>query len=440
MGSVEELIMSLILGIRREDKNKWERRVPIIPDHVKDLKEKHNIQTIIQPSPIRIFSDDEFKKAGAQINEDLTECPVIFAVKEIPIDFFQENHTYVFFLHIIKGQEYNMPMLKKMMEMGCSLIDYEKITDEKNRRLVFFGHFAGLAGMIDTLWAFGQRVKWRGINSAFSEIKKTIEYDNLDDAKEHIKLVGKKIQQEGIPDFLAPLVIGFAGYGNVSQGAQEILDCLPVKEISPTQLEAIQDNYSCNVIYKVVFKEEDIVEHVSNEELFNLQEYYENPHLYRGIFHRYLKRLTILMNCIYWDKRYPRLITKYLLEEYFTGQMKLQVVGDISVDINGAIEFTEKTTTPDNPVYVYNPIRRDIIDGFAGTGVVVMAVDNLPCELPRESSKEFSDSLINFIPSIVKTDYSKNYHNLDLPDEIKKALILHNGRLTPDYQYINKYL
>jgi alpha-aminoadipic semialdehyde synthase len=146
------------------------------------------------------------------------------------------------------------------------------------------------------------------------------------------------------------------------------------------------------------------------------------------------------MNCIYWDDRYPRLITKDFIEGNYTLQIKLQVIGDISVDVNGAIEFTEKTTNPSEPVFVYNPIREDIIEGFAGDGVVVMSVDNLPCELPLESSKSFSESLMPFIPDIVKADYNVSFEMLRLPPEIKKAVILYKGKLTPDYEYINRFL
>jgi saccharopine dehydrogenase (NAD+, L-lysine-forming) len=120
--------------------------------------------------------------------------------------------------------------------------------------------------------------------------------------------------------------------------------------------------------------------------------------------------------------------------------MKLQVIGDISVDINGAIEFTEKVANPGNPVFIYNPLNDEIVDGFNSNGIVVMAVDNLPCEVPKESSKEFSDSLIPFIPSIVKADFSVDFKDLNLPSEIKKAVILHHGKLTQNYQYINKFL
>jgi alpha-aminoadipic semialdehyde synthase len=306
--------MQYILGIRREDKNKWERRVAIKPEHVKELREKHGIDTIIQPSDIRIFKDYEYEKVGAKISEDVSSANVIFAVKEIPSDFFERNKTYVFFSHTIKGQDYNMPMLKKMMNLECNLIDYEKITDEKGRRLVFFGRYAGLAGMIDTLWAFGKRFESKEIKTPFSQIKKTIDYAGLDDAKNHLRKIGEKIKNEGLPESISPIIVGFAGYGHVSNGAQEILDILPVNEIKPGELGKIN---SKNQIYKVVFKEEDIVEPISSESKFNLQEYYNKPDLYKSVFSKYLKNLSILMNCIYWDERYPRLITKdYLKKNY----------------------------------------------------------------------------------------------------------------------------
>jgi len=431
--------MAVALGIRREDKNRWERRVPITPKHVRELKEKYDIETVIQPSKIRVFSDKEYESSGAQVKEKLSS-PVIFAIKEIPADFFEKGKTYVFFSHTIKGQTHNMPMLKSMMELGCNLIDYERITDEKERRLVFFGRFAGLAGMIDALWAFGQRMKSKGINTPLSEIKQSYHYSSLDEAKKHLKKIGKKIEKKGMPNSLAPIVVGFAGYGNVSKGAQEILDILPVKEISPTQLETIQKKFSDKVIYKVVFKEEDTVEPVSPGKNFNLQEYYNHPNLYRSVFQQYIPHLSILMNCIFWNKQYPRLVTKKFLKDNYNEKFKLQVIGDISVDINGAIEFTEKVTSPDSPVFVYNPSIDKIIDGHSGDGVVVMAIDNLPCEVPRESSQFFSDTLMNFIPPIVKADFSVDFDKVDLPIEIKKAVVLHHGKLTPDYRYINKFL
>lgn len=429
------------IGIRREDKNKWERRTPIVPEHVAMLKEKFDITTIIQPSDIRVFSDDEYKNVGAIVKEDLSDSNIVFAIKEIPIDFFQPGKTYVFFAHVIKGQKHNMPMLKKMMELGCNLIDYEKITDEKGRRLVFFGRYAGLAGMVDTLWAFGKRLKLKNIITPFENIKQTIHYKGLDDIKKHLNEIGEKIKSEGLPDEISPLVVGFAGYGNVSRGAQEILDLLPVEEISPTDLSFLSSDYSNNVVYKVVFKEEHMVEKINkSSDGFELKDYYEHPEKYKSVFDKYVPHLSILMNCIYWDARYPRLVTTDFIKKNFSKDFKLQIIGDISVDIEGAIEFTKKATTPDNPVFVYNPRTDDITDGYTGEGVVVMAVDNLPCELPRESSRSFSETLIRFIPDIADADFSVDFKDLSLPSEIKKAVILHHGKLTPDYEYINKFL
>ena len=431
--------MTTTIGIRREDKNRWERRVPLIPKHVKEFKEKYDIETIIQPSQIRIYSDNEYTNADATVKEDLSDCPIILAIKEIPTNFFESGKIYAFFSHTIKGQKRNMPMLKKMMDLECNLIDYEKIVDDHGRRLVFFGRFAGLAGMVDSLWIFEQRLKSRNIESPFNGIKQSIHYKNLDEIREHLKDIGTKIKQ-GIPNSLVPLVIGFAGYGNVSKGAQEILDMLPIKEISPKEIDKIYNNPSNKIIYKVVFKEEDTVEPISPNNSFDLQDYYNHPEKYKSVFERYLPYLSILMNCIYWSDKYPRLVTKEFLKNNYSEDFRLQVIGDISVDINGAIEFTEKITSSDNPTFVYDPTSDTINDGYESRGIIVLAVDNLPCELPRESSSAFSKILYDFVPEIVKADFTQDFDKLQLPPPIKKAVILHHGKLTPDYQYIDKYL
>jgi alpha-aminoadipic semialdehyde synthase len=332
-----------------------------------------------------------------------------------------------------------MPMLKKMMDLRCNLIDYEKIEDEKGNRLIFFGRFAGIAGMIDTLWSLGRRFKSRNIETPFNKIKQTIDYKDLPDAIKQIKELGKQIKEIGIPKSISPIIVGIAGYGHVSKGSQEILDLLPSKEISPKEIKKVIENPSNCCIYKTVFKEEDIVKPFAPEDSFELQDYYNNPQKYKSIFEKYTPDLTILMNCIYWDSRYPRLVTKDFVKENHEN-MKLQVIGDISIDINGAIEFTEKSTTPDSPTFIYNPKTDSIKDGVEGNGIVVMGVDNLPCELPRESSNMFSNALINFIPEIVNADYNVEFKDCVLPLEIKKAVILYHGKLTPNYKYIDKFL
>jgi len=433
--------MTTIFGIRREDKNQWEKRTPIIPEHVRQLIGNNNLKCIIQPSPIRTFSDTSYQHAGAIIDEDLSTCNTVFAVKEIPKHLIDQQKTYVFFSHVIKGQKYNMPMLTEIMRKKCTLIDYEKIVDENNRRLIFFGTYAGIAGMVDTLFTLGKRWKHQKINTQFENIKRTYEYQDLPDLKEHISQIGEDIRSNGISDLIKPLVIGFAGYGNVSQGAQEILDLLPVKEIKPDDLQSIEQEKRNDIIYKVVFKEKDMVERNDQSNSFKLQEYYDQPDRYHSIFHQYLPSLTVLMNCIYWDNRYPRLVTKNQIRELFQkDKLRLQVIGDISVDVNGGIEMTSKVTAPDHPSYVYQPDTDSISDDLSSNGVAIMAVDNLPCELPKESSRAFSHALFPFIPAIVNTDYSKPFENLSLPSEIKQAVIVHQGRLTPSYEYLQKFL
>jgi len=143
-----------IIGIRHEDKYLLERRAPLTPRHVARLVSEHHLHFIVQSSQKRVFSDDEYQKAGAQGVPDLKTANIIIGVKEMPEHFFEKNKTYVFFSHVSKGQPFNMPMLSRMMELGCNLIDYEKITDDQGKRLIFFGRYAGLAGMINTLWTF----------------------------------------------------------------------------------------------------------------------------------------------------------------------------------------------------------------------------------------------------------------------------------------------
>ena len=196
--------MGHIIGIRREDKNEWEKRVPLVPADVRWLKETKGIHTIVQPSKIRIFSDEEYRQAGAEISEDLGRAEVIYAVKEIPAHLFQKNKTYVFFSHTIKGQAYNRPMLKTMADLGCNLIDYERVIDEKNQRLIFFGRYAGLAGMLDTLHGFGQKLSARGIPTPFAKIKQAYQYESLDAAKESIGAIGLEIDNRGFHCGIVP--------------------------------------------------------------------------------------------------------------------------------------------------------------------------------------------------------------------------------------------
>ncbi len=434
--------MSNFIGIRHEDKYKLERRAPLTPKHVARLVKQKKLDIIVQTSDKRVFSDDEYIQAGAIIADDLKKCSVIFGVKEMPESFFEPEKTYVFFAHVVKGQSHNMAMLRRMMELKCNLIEYEKVVDEQGKRLIFFGRYAGMAGMINSLWALGLRLKELGFNSNLTRLKQAHHYPSLREAKDDISAIGQLIAENGISHELRPFVIGFTGYGNVSQGAQEIIGLLPVKEISPEKLLDLHQRKKLpdNIVYKVIFKEEDLVEHIHNEP-FELHDYYANPQNYRSKFEQYIPYLSMLINCVYWDKRYPRLVTKEYLEKlHAKGTPRLTMIGDISCDVEGSIECTLKPTEIDDPIFVYDPETGKIRMGHKGPGMLVMAVDILPAELPRDSSDGFADVLVNFVKPIADTDFDEHFDDLDLPKPIKKALILHKGELTPDFKYIEEFL
>ncbi len=430
----------MIIGIRREDKNKWERRTPLIPEHTKELIEQLGIQVMVQPSEIRIFSDEEYEKSGAILSEDLSRAEIIFGVKEVPVDKILPEKTYVIFAHIIKGQTHNMPMLAKLMELNCNLIDYERIVDEHGRRLIFFGKYAGYAGLVETFHALGRKLKLLGIDTPFKFIKQPYIYSGIEEAKEALHEAGNLIQQEGLPQEILPFTVGFAGYGNVSKGAQEFFDLIPHIEITPLELLNNYDELKSikDKLIKIVFKEEDTVKRKSGE--FNLQEFFNSPENYESRFEDYIPKLRVLLNCIFWTEKYPRLVTKNYLLKNPEVSKSLFVIGDISCDINGAIEITYKATQPDEPCFTFNPFRDEFQDGIQRDGIPVMAVDNLPCEFAKESSTEFSNVLKQFIPQILSNHFDKDFSELNLPYPIKKAIILHRGKLTQDYKYIEKYL
>ena len=430
------------IGIRREDKNKWERRVPLSPSDVLELHDNFGIKTLVQPSGIRIFKDEEYEKAGAEINEDLDAADVIFAIKEIPSNLLEHGKTYLFFSHTIKGQPYNMKMLERLMELECNLIDYERIVGEKDNRLITFSRHAGIAGLIETLHAFGQKMKLRGYVTPFEEVKQAYQYESLEEAKSHVRSLGKRIFRDGLPKKMAPLTVGFLGYGNVSKGAQEIFDLLPYKTLRPDQLESSfadirADNH---FLYKIVFKEEHIVKPESGP--FNLQDYYNHPERFESIFTKYIPHLKILVNGVYWTEKYPRFVTRENLKEsaLLNGNSGIEVIGDITCDINGSIEITRESTMPDKPCYTYYAEDEKFVDGIRENGITVMAVDNLPCEFSRDASCSFSGELKGFVNDIVAADFREDYKDINLPHEIKKATILYNGHLTEEYKYMNQFL
>lgn len=436
--------MKSILGIRKETKNVYERRAPLIPAAVEKILKDTDIEAVVESTQQRIYPDDEYRRIGAVVKDEISEAKLILGVKEIPPAYFSAGKVYAFFSHTIKGQEHNMAMLKRMVELKCTLIDFEKIVDNRGQRLVFFSHHAGLAGMIDTLWSFGSKLLAEGLQNPFTKIEPAHKYTSLDRAKAVVAEIGELIRKNGLPPEISPLTCAFLGYGRVAKGAQEIFDLLPVEEVEPSFLPKLfkAKKLPSNRVFKVVFKESDLVKHRENPAYFDLQHYYNHPEEYDSVFHAKLENYSIIMNCVYWDTQYPRFITCESLKRLYSGsgQPRLKVIGDITCDVGGSVECTYKETDAGNPVFVYEPLTGKYIDGFEGNGPVIMAVGNLPSELPLEASQHFSDSLIDFIPAMVKADYSVPFSQLLLPAPIKRAVILYNGEFTQDYEYMKQYI
>ncbi len=404
------------IGIRREDKNRWERRTPLTPQHVEELVKERGVGVIVQPSPIRIFDDEEYRQAGALVQDDLSACRVIFGVKEVPTEQVLPRKPYMCFSHVIKGQEAGMPLLRTFLARGSTLIDYEPIVDRQGRRLLFFGRQAGQAGMIDGLWALGQRLKIQGFETAFEGIQPAHGYRNVDEALNFLSgQVTQHIREQGVPRELHPLVIGVTGGGNVAQGAHDILDRLPIVEVDPEELPQLaeQEGLSRRVLYKVVFRRDQ-----------------------RKRFTRHLPYITLLVNGIYWEPGDRRLVTREDVDTLWShgATPKLRAIADLSCDIEGSVEITTRATSPEDPVYVYDPATGRDRPGFEGHGPVILAVDNLPAEIPRDASAFFGDALFPFVSGILAANFNVGFEHLTLPAAVLRGVIAHGGELALRYR------
>jgi len=436
---MQEAMHMRTIAIRREDKNKWETRTPLSPADALTLSRRSGISIKIQPSDIRTYSNKEYEEANVPISESTMGASLVLAVKEVPVDLLVKNGRYLYFSHTAKGQAYNMPMLDRLMKLGCTLLDYELITDDAGKRLIFFSSFAGYAGMIDSLHAFGKRLMAEGVTSPFADVKMTYEYTGLKEAESAIAALGLLISEGGIPTSVGPLVIGFTGYGHVSQGAQHIARLLPHEYIKPEELAGyFKDNEArLDCVYLVVFEERHMFEANEADGPFDLQSYLKEPGRYHSVFSNYLDSLSIIVNGIFWTTDYPRLITREILRTLFAAQVeppKLRVLGDITCDIDGSFETTYKSTSPSNPCYIWNPGDQSFNDGYEGTGIVTMAVDNLPCELSKEASDHFSSMLLPLLYKAKDADFALDIESIGLPPELQRAIIMHKGKLVSRFE------
>ena len=436
--------MKNVIGIRRESVDASERRAPLTPDQIARLVNEYGVKVIVQPSKLRIFSDEDYKAAGAVVSSDVSSCNLLFGVTGIPLEHISPRQVYCFFSHTVKAQRYNMPMLRRIIEARCTLIDYELVRNDAGERLIFFGDFAGYAGMIDALWALGKRLESENIPNPFTILKQAVAYGSLEEAREAVGRLGQQIRAEGLPDEITPFVCAFTGRGHASKGAQEVFNLLPAVELRPDDLPTLAStgSYAKKAVYRVEFRQPDLYEPFDPDAVFNADIFEKRPGSYRGKFHRYAPYLTLLVNAIYWSPRYPRLLTREHMRELYACKQRppLKVIADIACDIEGSIEFTFRPTTTENPVYVFEPVASRIVVGFAGDGPVVLAVDKLAAELPRESSRSFGDALYGFIPALARADFTKSFDELDLPRQFKRAVIVHDGKLTEHFRYLNEYL
>ena len=431
------------IGIRAEDKNRWERRAPLTPEHVRELTSEHGIPFRVQASAKRAFADAYYATAGAEVAPDLAPCRVVLGVKEVPPEKVEAEKVYVVFSHVVKGQPGSMPLLARVLELGATLVDYERILDRRGRRLIFFGRHAGYAGMIDTLWALGQRLAWEGAFTPLEHVRLAHQYGGLDEALAHLARLGEHIRHLGFPPPRRPIVCGFTGSGNVTQGALEVFERLPAVDIEPEELLALPEDRDRpkNALYRCRFERHHRYRRRAGGEL-DVEELALHPERYESGLGPYLPHLTALVHGAYWEPPQPRLVTREMLAGLFAAEErpKLRVIGDLSCDVDGAIEATVRATTPGEPVYVYDPDSGASPPGVEGPGVVVLAVDNLPCELPAEASQHFGDSLLRFVGALARCDWSRPFDELALPPELAAAVVAHRGRLTPAFRYLEPAL
>ena len=398
------------IGIIRESRND-ENRTPLVPEHIKKYKESNpNINFIIQPSNSRCFSDEEYELCGAKINENLNECSIIFGVKEIDPNILINNRTYLFFSHTFKinKQQKNIEKHKKdlllsILNKKITLIDYENIRGKNGTRCLGFGRFAGIVGCYNTLNLLLRVIGKQSLASAY----KIDDYERLVSNLKNLYFPKTKI-----------LV---TGDGRVAKGVIELLNQTNIKAVSKKDFleKKFDQPIFCNLETK------DYVTNNSSTN-FNLEHFINNPQDYSSSALQYLKKTNILISAHYWDPSSPKIFENEDLKDL----QNLKIVGDITCDINGSVPTTIRSTTIEEPNYWIERYNLKEIDEN-NDGIAVMAVDNLPSELPRDSSTEFSEGIINeVLPFLLKEDDGR----------ILNGTITTDGSFLEKYNYLNDYI
>lgn len=366
--------MSIInIGIIREGKVPHDFRVPLSPEQCNVLQGQYpNIRITVQTSPIRCFTDEQYSKLGIEVQEDVSHCDILLGVKEVPIEALIANKTYLFFSHTIKKQAYNRDLLQEIIRKKIRLIDYEVLKDAQNKRIIGFGRYAGIVGAYNAFLTYGLKTGLYTLKAA-----------HLCADRKEVEAELKKVILPN--DFKATLT----GFGRVGNGAREILALLPIKEVSAT------DFLSQNFI-EPVFTHLDTHQYFARiaDDGFDKAEFYANPSLYKSIFGQFAQKSELYMPCHFWSAQSPKILTQEMLINH---KSTLKVVADISCDINGPIACTIRPSKIGNAIYGYNPNTNQEVDFRHPDAIAVMAVDNLPCELPKDASIDFGAELLRHV-------------------------------------------
>ena len=394
-------------GIIKERKNPPDRRVVFSPEKLQEFKEKYPEAAIkVESSDIRVFSDAAYKAAGLEVTENVSDCDVLFGVKEVPIDALINNKKYFFFSHTIKKQPYNRELLLAILEKNIELYDHETIVKENGLRLIGFGRYAGIVGAYNGFRAIGLT------NETFNLPKAA----TLDSQKELIDEL-KKIKLPNIKILLT-------GNGKVAYGAKEMLDAMSIKEVSV-------DEYVSNSFDEPVYCLADVLDYNKRKDGQTLDnfDFYDYPEKYESDFMRFAKVSDFFIAGHFYGNGAPYLFTR---EDAKAKEFNIKFVADISCDVDGPVASTLKSSTIADPIYGYNAQTETEVDYKEKDAIVVMAVDNLPCELPKDASEGFGEMFLeNVIPA---------FFNNDKDGILQRAKMTENGKLTERFSYLQDYV
>ncbi len=394
-------------GIITERKNPPDRRVVFSPEAILKLKNTFPEASIkVEHSDIRVFSDDDYKNLGFEVANDISDCDVFFGVKEVPIEALIPNKKYFFFSHTIKKQTYNRKLLQAILEKNIELYDHETIVDAKHKRLIGFGRYAGIVGAYNAFRAFGIKFELFQLPKAET-------------------LNGKEALVAKLKRTLLPtLKIVLTGEGKVGNGAKEILDAMHIKPVSVENF--LTKNYSEPVYVQIDYL--DYNKRIDGKPS-SKKDFFTNPKAYISDFERFTKVSDIYIAGHFYANDAPVILTREML---LSSDCKLKVVADVSCDVNGPIACSLRASTIQDPFYGYYPFENKEVDVFHPAAIVVMAVDNLPCELPKDASEGFGEMFLeHVIPA---------FFNGDKDGILERAKMTENGKLSSNFSYLQDYV